>query len=131
MAKVETQNRGKIVYTFYDYFRPINLTGVAALYPGHLAMKDLLVAEIVMQYVTVAAIAGDATGVTLRLGTHDEPTRFAVWNTAASASVFTVVEIPVSANKTLASGKSLVLRVNSGKSKAGTINVQVKLVENR
>lgn len=131
MAKTETQSRGKVTRETTVMISAVTLTNVAAMYAPHTATVNERVKKITMTYIGAAAASG-SVGVTLMLGTHNNPTKYAVWVSETTKAQWSVVDITVNKDSNdLDSGDVLVLRVGTGKTKAGLVSVQIDLSENR
>ena len=131
MAKTETQSRGKVTRETTVVISSVTLSGVAASYAPHTATVNERIKKITMTYISAATAAG-SVGVSLMLGTHNNPIKYAMWISETTKAQWSVVDIPVSKDSNdLDSGDVLVLRVGTGKTKAGMVNVQIELSENR
>lgn len=128
-AKTENGSRGRIVRHIPVYFGPVYLGGVAGKFTRFIAENDTVIRRVRVGFIE-AATSAETIGVTLMLGTLEDPARFAIWNTAASAAVGTVSEININrGHAVLAAGEILTLRTGKGKTRAGTVDVQVDCVE--
>lgn len=131
MAKTETQSRGKVTRETTVVISSVTLSSVAASYVPHTATVNERVKKITMTYVVAAAASG-SVGVTLMLGTSSNPTKYAVWISETTKAQWSVVDIAVNKDSNdITAGDVLVLRVGTGKTKAGMVNVQIELSENR
>lgn len=123
------ESRGKIARDFQEKFTSIALSGMATQQHGLCAEKVTTIRRIRTVQLSAAAVSG-AAGVTCMLGTIANPTKFAVWNSATSASAGAVTEIrPPTSGNTLAIGEVLTLRIGTGKKGAGVIAVYIECAE--
>lgn len=128
-AKTSSASRGRIIKDLPIYFGPVYLGGVALKMTKLIAENDIVVRRVRMVFIE-AATSVDTIGVTLMLGTLEEPARFAVWNSPATGTIGTVIEITINkGNNVLSADETLTLRTGKGKSRAGTVDVQVECVE--
>lgn len=128
-AKTENATRGRIIKHIPVYFGPVYLGGVALKITKLLAENDTVIRRVRMVFAD-AATSSAAVGVTLMLGTLEDPARFAVWNSPASSAMGAWVEVQITRGRNvLAAGETLTLRTGNGKAKCGTVDVQVDCVE--